>query len=272
MNAFTEKFGALVEELYRWAPRLVGAILALLIGLWIIGGLTKWIRKALDRSGLDRDVIPFLTSMINVLLKVMLIISIAGMLGIETTSFVALLGLVGLAIGAALQGTLGHLASGIMIMLFKPYKVGDLVQVQGQLGNVDEIHIFNTVITAPDNKKIVIPNGIATGGIIVNLSANKYLRVDLNAAMPYEEDFEKVRNIILNALKNVPKVRENPTPVIEIEKFNEDNVLLAVRPFANTEDYWDVYFNAYKSVKEALGNAGIKVAYPRTDIVIRDNK
>jgi len=178
----------------------------------------------------------------------------------------------GLAIGMALQGTLGHFAAGVMVLIFKPYRVGDLVDLQGQLGHVDEIQVFNTVLTSLDNKKIIVPNGIATSGIMTNLSTNEYLRVDLNAAMPYEEDFDKVRGIIMEALKATPKVMSDPAPVVEIEKFNEHNVLLCVRPYSTTEDYWDVYFGAYKNVKAALGKHGIKVAYPVREVKVQNGK
>ena len=268
MELLTNKMGVLAEELVKWAPKLVAAILVLLIGLWIIGGITKMIRKAMEKSGLDKDVIPFLSSLVSVILKVMLVLSVAGMVGIETTSFIALIGMAGLAIGMALQGTLGHFASGIMILLFKPYKLGDLIDVQGQLGHVDEIQVFNTIITTLDNKKVIIPNGQATSGTITNLSTNEHLRVDLNVAMPYEEDFDKVQGIIMDALKATPKVMTDPAPVVEIEKFQEHNILLAVRPYATTADYWDVYFGAYKNVKAALGKHGIKVAYPKREVTM----
>ena len=245
-----------------WAPKLVGAIVVLLIGLWIVGGITNMIRKGMERSGLDKDVVPFLTSMVSVILKVLLLLSVAGMVGIETTSFVALIGMAGLAIGMALQRTLGHFAAGVMVLIFKPYRVGDLVDLQGQLGHVDEIQIFNTVLTSLDNKKIIVPNGIATSGIMTNLSTNETLRVDLTVAMPYEEDFDKVQGLIMDAVKATPKVLSDPAPTVEILKFDAHNIQLAVRPHATTADYWDVYFGTYKNVKAALGNAGIKVAYP----------
>ncbi len=266
------KMSLLIDTLITWAPKLVGAILVLLIGLWIIGMIVGMVRKAMEKSGLDQDVIPFLSSMISVLLKVMLVLSVAGMVGIETTSFVALIGMAGLAIGMALQGTLSHFAAGVMVLIFKPYRVGDLVDLQGQLGHVEEIQVFNTVIKSLDNKKVIVPNGIATSGIMTNLSSNEYLRVDLNVAMPYEEDFDKVQKIILDAIAQTPKVLRDPAPVVEIEKFDAHNVLLCVRPFATTADYWDVYFGTYKNVKAALGKHNIKVAYPRRDVMVGDGK
>ena len=256
------KLDLLVNMGIEWAPKLIGAIVVLVIGLWIVGAITNMIRKAMTKSGLDKDIVPFLSSMISVILKVLLLLSVAGMVGIETTAFVALIGMAGLAVGMALQGTLGHFAAGVMVLIFKPYRVGDLVDLQGQLGHVDEIQVFNTVLTSPDNKKIIVPNGIATSGIMTNLSTNENLRVDLNVAMPYEEDFEKVQGIIMDAIKATPKVLSDPAPTVEIEKFDAHNILLAVRPHANTADYWDVYFGTYRNVKAALGKAGIRVAYP----------
>lgn len=262
MELISEKMGLLIENLIAWAPKLVGAIAVLLIGLWIIGGLVKAAKKAMVKAGLDQDVVPFLSSLISVILKVMLVMSVAGMVGVETTSFVALIGMAGLAIGMALQGTLGHFASGVMILLFKPYKVGDLVDMQGTVGTVEEIQVFNTIVQSLDNKRVIIPNGTATSGLITNLSAYDKLRVDLNVAMPYEEDFDKVQKIIMDAVKSTPKVMSEFEPTVEIEKFDAHNILLAVRPYATTADYWDVYFGAYKNIKAALGKHNVKVAYP----------
>ena len=139
--------------------------------------------------------------------------------------------------------------------------------IQGQVGTVKEIQVFNTIIDSLENKKVIIPNGIATSGIMTNLSATDYLRVDLNIAMPYEEDFDKVQKIVLDALKSTPHVLTTPAPVVEIEKFDENNILLAVRPFSTCETYWDVYFGSYKNVKAALGKANIEVAYPKRKMI-----
>lgn len=252
---------ALWNTVLAWSPKIVAAILVLAIGFWMVKMITNMIGKSLIKSGIDADLIPFLKSLVNVLLKILVVLTAAGVVGIEITAFAALLAGAGLAIGAAMSGTLGHFASGVMILIFKPYKVGDLVDIQGTVGHVNEIHVFNTIINTPDNKKVIIPNAIATSGIMTNLSSNGKLRVDLNVAMPYEEDFDKVKNIIKKALNNVSsKLPDEPT--IEIEKFDENNVLLAVRPYATDATYWDVYFNSYKEIKKAFGEAGIEVAYP----------
>lgn len=252
---------ALWNVVLEWSPKIVAGILVLIIGFWIVKIISNIIGKSLDRSGVDKDLIPFLKSLVSVLLKVMVVITAAGVVGIEITAFAALIAGAGLAIGAAMSGTLSHFAAGVMVLLFKPYRVGDLVDIQGTVGHVEEIQIFNTIINTLDNKKVIMPNGIATSGIMTNLTANGKLRVDLNVAMPYEEDFDKVQGIIKGALAKVTE-RLPDEPTIEIEKFDENNVLLAVRPYATDATYWDVYFNSYKEIKKAFGEAGIEVAYP----------
>ena len=256
----------LISMAVSWAPKLLGAIFVLIIGFWIVSAIAKMAGKAMEKSGLDKDVVPFLKSLITVILKVLVVISAAGIVGIETTAFVGLIAAAGLAIGMALQGTLGHFASGIMVLIFKPYRVGDLVDIQGVVGHVKEIQVFNTVINTLDHKQVIMPNGIATSGIMTNLSTQGKLRVDLNVAMPYEEDFDKVKGIIQGALDKTDKMLPD-APTIEIEKFDANNVLLAVRPYATPEDYWDVYFGAYRNIKKAFGEAGIEVAYPTMKVV-----
>jgi len=256
---------ALWDTVLAWSPKIVAGILVLIIGFWIVKIISNVIGRSLQKSGIDGDLIPFLKSLVSVLLKVLVVITAAGVVGIEITAFAALIAGAGLAIGAAMSGTLSHFAAGVMVLIFKPYKVGDLVDIQGVVGHVSEIQVFNTVINTLDNKKVIMPNGLATSGMMTNLSANGKLRVDLNVAMPYEEDFTKVQTIIKGALAKVTsKLPDEPT--IEIEKFDENNVLLAVRPFATDETYWDVYFNSYKEIKKAFGEAGIEVAYPTRKI------
>jgi len=244
-----------------WSPKIVGGIVVLIIGFWIAKIITNAIGRSMSKSGVDADLLPFLKSLISVLLKILVVLTAAGVVGIEITAFAALLAGAGLAIGAAMSGTLSHFAAGVMVLIFKPYRVGDLVDIQGTVGHVQEIQVFNTIINTLDNKKVIMPNGIATSGIMTNLSATGKLRVDLNVAMPYEEDFGKVQGIIKGALDKVTE-RLPDEPTIEIEKFDENNVLLAVRPYATDATYWDVYFNSYKEIKKAFGEAGIDVAYP----------
>jgi small conductance mechanosensitive channel len=255
----------LTDTVLEWSPKLVAAIITLIIGFWIVGIISKIMGKSLTKSGIDKDLIPFLKSLVSVLLKVMVVITAAGVVGVEVTAFAALIAGAGLAIGAAMSGTLSHFAAGVMVLIFKPYRVGDLVDIQGTVGHVSEIQVFNTVINSLDNKKVIMPNGIATSGVMTNLTANGKLRVDLNVAMPYEEDFDKIQGIIKGALDKV-KERLPDEPTIEIEKFDANNILLAVRPYATDASYWDVYFNSYSEIKKAFGEAGIEVAYPTRKI------
>ncbi len=268
MDQVTGYMDTFIEMAIAYAPKIVLAIVVLLIGLWIIGGIVKMVGKAMERAGLDKDIQPFLKSMLGVLLKVMLLLSVAGIVGIETTSFVAVIAAAGFAIGMALQGSLGNFASGVMILLFKPYRVGDLVDVQGQIGHVEEIQIFNTLLASPDNKKVIIPNSVATSGIITNLSALEHLRVDLNIGIAGDEDFDKAKKVIEDALKSTPKVLSNPAPLVAIERFEPYYVVLAVRPYAKTADYWDVYFKSYENVKAALVKNGIRGPQPSTVVTL----
>ncbi len=255
----------LMNLLIEYVPMIIGAIIVLIVGFWIANKLTSLFAGIMRKNNLDPGLQSFLSSLISATLKILVILTAASTLGIQTSSFVALLAAAGFAIGMAMQGTLGHFAAGVMVLIFKPYKVGDLVDLQGQVGHVEEIQVFNTVLNTLDNKRVIIPNGIATGGIMTNLSTLGKLRVDLQVAMAYEEDFDKVQGIIMKALDTV-KDRLPDTPTVEIDHFDANNIVIDVRPYATPEKYWDVYFGTYKAVKKAFGEAGITVAYPRMKV------
>lgn len=261
MDTTNINFNTLLESLLAWSPKIVGALLVLILGFWIVKILVRMAARSLVKSQIDHDLIPFLSSLISVILKVLVVLSAAGVVGIEITAFAALLAGAGLAIGAAMSGTLSHFASGVMILIFKPYKVGDLVDIQGTVGTVQEVQVFNTIIHTLDNKKVIMPNGIATSGIMTNISANQKLRVDLTVAMPYEEDFDRVKKVILSALDRVPNKLDD-APTIEINRFADSNVVLDVRPYSSVENYWSVYYASYREIKKALSEAGIRVPYP----------
>ena len=258
LNAKTDKFITMAME---YAPKFLLAIVVLVIGLWIIKKIVGMLGKVMDRSSLDQDVQPFLKSLIGVLLKVMLIFSVAGMVGIETTSFVAVLAAAGFAIGMALQGSLGNFAAGVMVLIFKPYKVGDLVSTQDQLGHVDEIQIFNTILTTLDHKQVIVPNGQAISGTITNLSHHEYMRVDLNVLIPYEQNFEEAQKIAVDALRSVSGSLTEPAPYVEIEEFGDHNIKLCARTHSTVDNYWDVVFGGNRALKEAFSKAGIQINY-----------
>lgn len=249
-----------------YGPRAVGAILVLIIGLWIIGRVVRVSDRMMNKRGMDASLIPFLRSMTSILLKAVLVISVAGMVGIETTSFVAILGAAGLAVGLALQGTLQNFAGGVLILVFKPYKVGDLIETQGHLGAVKEIQIFVTVMLTPENKTVIIPNGAISNGDITNYTLEGKIRVDLVMGISYESDIKKARNVLMAVMQEHPKVLKDPAPFVGVVELADSSVNLAVRPYAKPEDYWDVYFDIYESGKEALDGANITIPFPQVDV------
>jgi small conductance mechanosensitive channel len=261
MTELTEYLQMLSGMAVAYAPKLLLAIVALIVGLRLVNWVSDVTGKAMERNNVSDDIRPFLQSMISILLKILLLFSVAEIVGIETTSFVAVLAAAGFAVGLALQGSLSNFSAGVMIIIFRPYRSGDLIEVEGEMGHVLEVQIFNTIISTLDNRTVIIPNATAIGGIITNLTVREHLRVDLNITMPYEEDFDKVESILLTALKNTPKVLEDPAPFVGIETFDSHNIVLTARVYAATEDYWDVYFEANRRMKKAMSENGIKVAY-----------
>jgi small conductance mechanosensitive channel len=258
VDTYAQQF---INLIIQYAPKVILALLVLWVGLRIVNRISNLAGKSMEKSGLGADIRPFLVNLINVALKLLLIFSVAGIVGIETTSFVAVLAAAGFAVGLALQGSLSNFASGVMILIFHPYRTGDLVEIEDQMGHVSAIQIFNTIITTLDNRTVIVPNSMAVNGVITNLSTREYLRVDLNVTMPYGEDFAKVEKILLGAIQKTPKVLDNPAPFIGIETFDSHNIVLAVRPYAKTEDYWDVYFEANRNIKQTLSEHNIQVAY-----------
>ncbi len=257
-----EKYIELITEmLIKYTPKVLLALVLLWIGFRVINRLVKSGLQAMQRSGLSADVSPFLASLGGILLKTLLIFSAAGIVGIETTSFVAALAAAGFAIGLALQGSLGNFAAGVIILIFRPYRAGDLVTIDDYTGHVTEVQIFNTIIATLDNRTVIVPNSEAINGAITNLSTRKILRVDLVVPMPYDEDFDKVEAIILEALRQTPHVLAEPAPFVGILEFDSHNVKLAVRPYTESEHYWDVYFEAYRRIKRALSEHNIAFAY-----------
>ncbi|MEM6633999.1 MAG: mechanosensitive ion channel family protein [Bacteroidota bacterium] len=256
-----ERMGNVVAGASEFLPKIALALLGLFLGFKLIARVVRFLDGGFRKSGMGEDIRPFLVSLISIGLKVILIFIIAGTVGIETTSIVALLGAAAFAVGIALQGSLENFAAGILVLLYKPYKVGDLIEVHEQMGYVQQIQIFNTIILTLDNKTVIIPNSMANSDVITNYSEKGYLRVDLSVSMPYEEDFDKVKEIIMAAIRDTPKVLENPAPEVGIHEFDSHSVTLAVWPYAQTDDYWEVYFSVNQSIKKAMGKAGIKVAY-----------
>jgi len=188
------------------------------------------------------------------------------MAGIQTTSFIAVLGAAGLAVGLALQGTLANFAGGVMILLFKPFKVGDVIESQGHLGSVKEIHIFVTKLLTPENRTVILPNASVSGGNIVNYTTEGLSRVDMTFGISYESNIKQAKEVLMKVIENHPKVLKEPAPFVGVKELASSAVLLAVRPYATPQDYWDIYFTVMEEGKLALDKAGIKIPYPQLNV------
>ena len=249
-----------------YAPKIVGAILTLLIGLWIISMISNTAGKAMKKSGIDETLRPFLKSLISVGLKILLLLSVAGMFGIETTSFIAIFGALALAIGMALQGSLGHFASGVLLLIFRPYKVGDLVTIGGQTGTVTGIQVFNSVLATLDNKRVIVPNGIVTSNIITNISGQGEIGVELTFGIGYGDSIDVARDIILKVGKECPWILDSPAQVVVVAELGDSSVNLATRPFCKSEHYWDTLFYMQENVKKAFDREGVSIPFPQMDV------
>jgi len=247
-----------------FGPKIIGALLIWFIGSWIIKKTLKQTNKLMDKRGYDKSLQKFLMNLLSWTLKIVLIITILGALGIETTSFAAILASAGLAIGLALQGSLANFAGGVLIMIFKPFKIGDLIEAQGELGVVKEIEIFTTKINSPENKEIIIPNGTLSNGNITNYSTEGQLRVNLTIGIGYDEDIKTAKAVLLKVLTDNPQVLNEPAPTVNVSELADSSVNFAVRPWATTADYWDVYFGTLEKCKIALDEAGIEIPYPHS--------
>ena len=249
------------DGLIDFAPNLAGSIIVLIIGLWIVNRLIKLLEHILEKASLGPELSGFFASMASIALKFVVILIAAGILGFEVSAIIGVLAGVVFAIGLALQGFLGNFASGITIVFFKPYKVGDWVQIADFFGRVESIQIFNTTLITPGDKTLIIPNGKVTDDIITNFSTKGHIRLELSVSMPYEESFPKVKETIQAALENYDKILKDPEPIIGIESFDSHNIVLTIRPFIHPDDYWDVTFDLNGRIKEAFHKKGIKVAY-----------
>ena len=238
----------LIKLCIDYAPHLLLAIVTLLGGLWIISKVTKTFKKVATAKDWDPSLIPFVGGIISATLKVVLFISVASLLGIQTTSFVAVLGAASLAIGLALQGSLSNFAGGVLILVLKPYKVGDVIEAVGYSGEVKEIQIFNTILVTGDQKTVILPNGSVSNGSIVNFSERGIRRVDMVIRLSYRDDVEEAKKIIRAILLSYPEVHKEPEPLVEITDLTEHHIVLCVRPFVDALHYGNVQFKFYADV------------------------
>jgi len=255
-----------VQLLMENAPKMILGLLVLFIGLRVLKFLSGLLEKVFEKQKLDVTLRPFLINLIGWTLKAMLFISVASMFGVETTSFVALIGAAGLAIGLALQGTLANFAGGVLLLVFKPYKVGDLIDAQGHFGVVEEIQIFITKLVTPDNKAVIIPNGAISNGSLTNVSEKGFIRVDLVIGISYDSNIKVAKDVLMKVMENHPKVMKDPAPVVAVSELADSSINLVVRPHATVADYWDVRFDILEQGKIALDEANITIPFPQRDV------
>jgi len=249
-----------------YGPQLLMAILTLLIGFWVIGIAARVLQKGLEKSKVELSLQKFLGSLVSVMLKIMLLVSVASMIGIETTSFVAIIGAAGLAVGLALQGSLANFAGGVLVLLFKPYKVGDYVEAQGVSGTVRAIQVFNTVITTGDNKTIIVPNGAISNGVITNYSSQATRRVDMTFGIGYEDDISKAKALLKKLISEDSRILDTPEPVVVVAELADSSVNFTMRAWCKASDYWDIYYDMQEKVKLTFDEAGISIPYPQQDV------
>lgn len=263
VNTFWENYSPLIVE---YGTSLLYALVVLLLGLWVVSMITKSMKKMMLKSNLDASLVPFLSSLINTILKVLVVISALGMLGIEMTSFIAILGAAGLAIGMALSGTLQNFAGGVMILIFKPFKVGDFITAQGHSGSVKEIQIFNTILNTPDNKIIIIPNGGLSTGSMTNYSTMETRRVDWTFGIAYGDDYNKAEKVLMKLIDADSRILKDPATFIALSELGDSSVNIVVRAWVNAADYWAVFFDMNKNVYQTFDKEGLSIPFPQMDI------
>lgn len=259
----------LLTLLSKYGGNVILSLVVFLIGIKLIKYLDKILYRGLEKSKVDKSLKSFIVSITNVSLKILLFISIAGILGVDTTTFAAVIGAAGLAVGLALQGSLSNFAGGVLIILFKPFKIGDYIEVGGFAGTVDEIQVFNTVLKTPDNRVIVIPNGNLSNSSLVNYSAMDTRRVDFTFGVGYEDDINKVKEVLNKIVKEHKLIFQDPEPFIRVAEHGDSSVNFAVRVWGKSEDYWTIYFDLMETVKIRFDEEGINIPYPHMDVNIK---
>ena len=255
-----------------YGPNLIAAILILIIGKWVARLLSNLIEKIMIKSKIEKTLASFVKNISYVALFVFVIIAALGKLGIQTTSFIAVLGAAGLAVGLALQGSLANFAAGVMLILFKPFKIGDFIDAAGTMGTVKEIHIFNTILSTPDNRRVIVPNSKVTGDNITNFSAIENRRIDLVFGISYDDNIKKAKEALEGVVSVDNRVLKDPAPTIAVSELGDSSVSLVCRPWVKPADYWAVYFDTLEKGKLALESAGITIPFPQTDVHIFEDK
>jgi small conductance mechanosensitive channel len=267
MEEFINK---LIEQAAVYAPKVLGAIATLIIGLIIINTITSMVGKLMKRQNVDPSLAPFLKSLLNALLKVLLVISVASILGIEMTSFVAVLGAAGLAVGMALSGTLQNFAGGVMILLFKPFKVGDLVEAQGFKGVVKEIQIFTTTIASPAGRRNIVANSALANGSVTNFTHDGQVCVEWEFGIGYGDSTAKAKEVLMQLIDEDERILRGEAaiaePTVAVSALADSSVNFTVRVWSTVGDYWDIYFDMYEKVYNRFNETGLNIPFPQMDV------
>lgn len=254
-----------------YLPKVVGALITIIIGFWLAGYIARKVKKHLIKKEVEISLVPFLTALVNICIKLLVLLSAASMFGFEVTSFIAILGALAFAIGLALQGNLSHMASGVLILIFKPFKVGDFIVSNGYSGTVEEIQIFNTLMTTLDNRRIIIPNGSVTSNPLENLTANPIRKVPMTFGIGYPDDIDLAKKVIKEVVAGCPQVLHDKPVDIFVSELGDSSVNFAVRPWCKTEDYWTVYFYIHEHIKKEFDKKGLGIPFPQMDVHMHSN-
>jgi small conductance mechanosensitive channel len=255
-----------------YLPRMALAIAVVLVGFWLTRMLVRFLDRRFREKGMDPTLRPFVRSLLSIGLKAAILISAAGILGVETTSFIAILGAAGLAIGLALKDSLGNFAGGALILFFRPFEVDHFIEAQGVLGTVHEIQMFHTVLKTPDNKTIILPNGPLYNGTITNFSSEENRRVDLLFGISYGDDIDQARGIIRGLIEADERIFKEPEPVIFVKELADSSVNFVVRVWSHRDHYWDIYFDLTEKVKKAFDAGGVTIPFPQQDVHVIQQK
>ena len=265
-----EIFDKIVNLSLEWGPKVAGAIIVLIIGLWFANIIAKSIGKILVKREISPSLIPFIKGFTGMLLKVLVVISVMGMIGIQMTSFIAILGAMGLAVGLALSGTLQNFAGGVIILILRPFNVGDFIEAQGYMGTVKEISIFNTILNTVDNKVIILPNGPLSSGSLTNFSIEPLRRVDWKFGIAYGDDMENFKKAINDFIAEDTRILKEPESFMGLSEFGESSVNFVVRSWVNAPDYWGVFFEMNEKVYKKFGNYNLNIPFPQMDVHLKN--
>lgn len=269
-------FNGILPKLQEFATfyglKIIAAILIFIIGRWLAKMIKNLIVKVMKKGEVDATLTSFVGHLTYVALLTLVVIAALNQIGVQTTSFVAIIGAAGLAVGLALQGSLSNFAAGVLMILFRPFKVGDYIEAGGTAGTVEEIQIFSTILTTPDNKVIIVPNAKITGDNIVNYSAKDTRRMDLVFGVGYGDDLQKVKDILQDILQNDPRVLKVPEPMVGVLELADSSVNFAVRPWVKSEDYWPLFFDLKETIKKRFDAEGISIPFPQQDVHLYELK